>query len=432
MLTISVVGTGHIGLVTGACLAQLGNHVTCLDVDSASIDALQRGKVPFFEPGLEELVARNRDAGRLQFTAEPAVGLHGSEITFIAVGTPAGDDGRVDLTQVRAAAIEIGTRLDRDTIVVNKSTVPIETCDLVETIVREHQHSTHAVSVVSNPEFLREGSAIADFMHPDRIVIGAEDKSAVAVLEELYAPLGAPLIITDVRTAEMIKYAANAFLATKISLVNEIAEICERVGADIRDVVLGVGSDKRIGASFMHAGLGFGGSCLPKDLAALQRIAESVDVPATVVAATRAVNERRIARSVEKVRSLIGDLRGVRVALLGLSFKPDTDDVRASPAIALARALIEAGAGVVAHDPVATAAARKVCGDAMSYAESAYEAAKGADVLVVATDWSEYKQMDFAVLKKQMRRACIFDARNIYDPGEAVAAGFSYQGVGRS
>jgi UDPglucose 6-dehydrogenase len=431
MRHIAVIGTGYVGLVTGACFAQLGNIVVCLDVEPSRIESLQRGTVPFFEPGLQELVLRNLHSGRLSFTSGAAEGLRGSEIVFIAVGTPMGSDGHADLAQVRSAAMDIALHLDREKIVVNKSTVPVETGDLVSALIREHKRVDHRVMVVSNPEFLREGSAIADFMRPDRIVIGAGDSEAVESMKELYAPLEAPVIVTDIRTAEMIKYTANAFLATKISFTNEIANICEQVGADVKDVVLGVGADKRIGSAFMNAGLGFGGSCFPKDLVALSRIAEAVGVDPQILSATISVNQRQIERCIEAVRTMAGTLRGTQIGLLGLAFKPDTDDIRDSQAIALAQGLIAAGAIVTAHDPVANGNTRAQHGEIMKYVDSPYETANDADLLIVATDWSEYKQIDLIILKKLMRHARLFDARNIYDPAKIIEAGFIYRGVGR-
>jgi UDPglucose 6-dehydrogenase len=431
MRHITILGTGYVGLVTGACLAQLGNTVVCYDVDAPRIESLRAGIIPFFEPGLQELVSRNQHSGRLTFSSNPGEGLCGSEIVFIAVGTPIGADGRTDLSQVRIAAREIASHLDRDKIVVNKSTVPVETGDLVSAIVREHKRLDFRVTVVSNPEFLREGSAIGDFMHPDRIVIGAGDPEAVEAMRELYSPLGAPIIVVDVRTAEMIKYTANAFLATKISFINEIANICEDVGADIKDVVLGAGSDKRIGTAFMNAGLGFGGSCLPKDVVALSHIAESVHVPTTMLTATLSVNKRQIDRALRKIRSLVGSFEGARIGLLGLAFKPDTDDIRDSQAIALARALVAGGAVVTAHDPAAIERTRREYGTLMRYVESPYECADDADLVVVATDWDEYKQIDLIILEKLMRHARVFDARNIYDPAKMCDAGITYAGVGR-
>jgi UDPglucose 6-dehydrogenase len=335
------------------------------------------------------------------------------------------------LDYVRGAAREIADALDSPKLVVNKSTVPVETGDLVAALIREYKRVEHEVHVVSNPEFLREGSAIADFMQPNRIVIGVSDPRAEAVMRELYEPLGAPIIATDVRTAEMIKYTANAFLATKISFINEIAAICERVGADVKDVVRGAGSDQRIGAAFMNPGLGFGGSCFPKDVRALCRMAQSHALTTDVLDAVLAVNDHQIQRTTARLSEALGGLEGRRVGLLGLAFKPQTDDVRESPAIALAERLIARGAVVTAHDPVAIQTARGTLGDRVTYASSEYEAARAADAVVVATDWSEYKQLDFSVIRDLMRGDVVFDARNVCEPREILGAGLRYFGVGR-
>jgi UDPglucose 6-dehydrogenase len=428
---IAVIGTGYVGLVTGACFAELGNDVVCLDVDKSRIESLRSGNVPFFEPGLEELVRRNASAGRLTFEVDPARAIPGAAIVFLAVGTPQTADGSADLAYVRQAAVTIAENLGRDTVVVNKSTVPVETGDLVAAIIRERKASTHRISVVSNPEFLREGSAINDFMHPDRIVLGVDDVGAAATMRHLYAPLNAKIIETDVRTAEMIKYTANAFLATKISFANQIALICERVGADVGDVMRGAGADQRIGTAFLGAGIGFGGSCFPKDLAALSHVAERVGVVPSLLEATLAINREQIERAVERIERHVGALQGTRIAVLGLAFKPQTDDVRDSPAIALIEAFLEKGATVAAHDPVAITTAGRRLGSRVTLAQNAYEASSGADVLVVATDWNEYKQLDLRIMKTRMRGSLVFDGRNVLEPKEVVALGFDYMGIGR-
>ncbi|MDE2573049.1 MAG: UDP-glucose/GDP-mannose dehydrogenase family protein, partial [bacterium] len=336
MYHIAVIGTGYVGLVTGTCLAELGNRVVCVDNDALKIAMLKEGKLPFFEPGLLELVLRNQHGGRLSFADAVGPGIAGADIVFIAVGTPMGEDGHADLQHVRQVAVEVAAALDGAKIVVNKSTVPVETGDLVASIIREHKTSSHRVHVVSNPEFLREGSAIVDFMKPDRIVLGVEDDGAETVMRDLYAPLEAPIIVTDVRTAEMIKYTANSFLATRVSFINEIAAICERVGADVKDVVAGAGSDKRIGTTFMNPGLGFGGSCFPKDVLALRRIAESYSLEPHILGAVLEVNRQQIERAFARLKAAMDPLEKRRFGLLGLAFKPNTDDVRESPAIALA------------------------------------------------------------------------------------------------
>jgi UDPglucose 6-dehydrogenase len=432
MQRISVVGTGYVGLVTGGCFAELGNRVTCIDTDASKIQSLRDGKLPFYEPGLLELVLRNQHSGRLAFSDSIGAGIESARFVFIAVGTPMGPDGACDLTAVRLAARQIAEALNADSIVINKSTVPVETGDLVAAIIREHGKSDVRVSVVSNPEFLREGSAIADFMHPDRIVIGAEDGDALAAMQELYAPLEAPVIVTDVRTAEMIKYTANAFLATKISFINEVARLCEQVGADVKDVIAGAGSDKRIGTASFSAGLGFGGSCFPKDVFALLRIAESKGAPSRLLPAVMAVNADQVAHVVDTVRQSLDGLERKRVGVLGLSFKPGTDDVRESPAIALIEQLLAEGAVVAAHDPVAIPKARELLGGRVHFVNDSYEATNDADAVIVATDWNEYKQIDFAIVRKLMYGDLIMDGRNIYDPQLVAQAGLEYAGVGRA
>ncbi len=429
---IAVIGTGYVGLVTGACFAELGNQVVCLDVDAGRIELLRSGKTPFFEPGLEELVRRNASAGRLTFETDPALAIPRAAVIFLAVGTPQTADGSADLSFIRQASITIAEHLGRDTVVVNKSTVPVETGDLVAAIVRERKTNAHRVSVVSNPEFLREGSAINDFMHPDRIVLGVEDVEATTAMRHLYAPLDAKIIETDVRTAEMIKYTANAFLAMKISFANQIALICERVGADVGQVMRGAGADHRIGTAFFGVGIGFGGSCFPKDLAALSHVAAGVGVMPSLLEATLEINRGQIERSVERIEKHLGGLRGMRVAVLGLAFKPQTDDVRESPAIALIEGLLEKGAVVSAHDPIAVKTARRRLKDRVDFAASVHAAASGADALVVATDWNEYKQLDLQVVKGHMRGKLIFDGRNVLDPREAVRFGFDYMSIGRA
>jgi UDPglucose 6-dehydrogenase len=420
-----------VGLVTGTCLAELGNRVVCIESDPEKRSILEAGGVPFYEPGLAELAARNRATARLAFAPSIAAGVEGSQIVFIAVGTPMQSNGHADLQQVRTAAREIAEALDSPKLVVNKSTVPVETGDLVAAIIREHKRIEHEVHVVSNPEFLREGSAIADFMHPDRIVIGVHDPRAEAMMRELYAPLGAPVIATDVRTAEMIKYTANSFLAMRVSFINEIAAICERVGADVKDVVSGAGADKRIGTGFMNPGLGFGGSCFPKDLRALRGVAQSQGLETPILDAVLEVNARQIRRTRARLAAALGELAGRHVGLLGLAFKPETDDVRESPALALALELLDAGVSIAAHDPAALGTARRILGERVRYHRDVYEAARDADALVIATDWNEYKQLDFVVIRERMRGDVVFDARNVCDPRDVESCGLTYFGVGR-
>jgi UDPglucose 6-dehydrogenase len=432
MKHIAVIGTGYVGLVTGACLAELGNNVVCIDNDSGKIAGLLAGKMPFFEPGLQELVARNTRAERITFTTGANEAIAAASIVFIAVGTPMGEDGHADLQYVREAARSIASALGdgEPKVVVNKSTVPVETGDLVAAIIRENVQASCAVSVVSNPEFLREGSAISDFMQPDRIVIGVSDEHSAQVMKDLYAPLAAPMFVTNVRTAEMIKYTANAFLATKISFVNEIANICARVGADVKKVVAAAGADSRIGTAFMNPGLGFGGSCFPKDVKALSKIAESCGVQPSILRAVLDVNERQISNLSLQLEELLGNLDGKHVAVFGLAFKPNTDDVRESPAIRLIESLVLAGARISAHDPEAVETARELLGDSVRYVANCYEAVHDADALVIATDWNEYKQIDFSVIVRLMRGRVLLDGRNLYDAEEARAAGFEYRGVG--
>lgn len=431
MRNIAVIGTGYVGLVTGTCFAALGNSVTCIDTDSAKIASLNSGTIPFFEPGLLELVLRNQHSGRLYFCDDLATGIKNAEYIFIAVGTPMQEDGHADLSHVRAVAHAIAASLDHPAIIINKSTVPVETGDLVSAIIREHREHEIEVSVVSNPEFLREGSAIDDFMHPDRVVLGVSHESVAQRMIDLYAPLEAPVIVTDVRTAEMIKYTANAFLATKVSFINEIANLCEEVGADVKDVVAGAGSDKRIGTAFMNPGLGFGGSCFPKDVTALVRIAERYGTGSMILPAILEVNRLQLDRILGKIETALGGIQGKLIGVLGLAFKPNTDDIRESPAIELVRRIVAKGGSVVAHDPVAVPNARKVLADGVRFVDDCYEAANDADAIIVATDWNEYKQMDFCVVKKLMNGVTVVDARNIYDPERVVSSGLKYLGVGR-
>jgi UDPglucose 6-dehydrogenase len=432
MKRISVIGTGYVGLVTGACLAELGNQVWCIDTDESKIAQLNNGTVPFFEPGLEELVERNSRSDRLHFGTSPAI-LNSCDIIFIAVGTPMRDDGHADLSYIQDAARTIARHIDgkRTYLIVNKSTVPIETGDLVASIIREHNSEAGDARVVSNPEFLREGNAIADFMQPDRIVLGVYDEESATIMRELYAPLGAPVIVTDVRTAEMIKYTANAFLATRVSFINEIAKVCEESGADIKDVVAGAGADKRIGTAFMSPGLGFGGSCFPKDVTALARIAEKHGISPRILDAVLSVNEEQVLRCVDRLESAMKSFEGSTVAVLGLAFKPNTDDIRESPAIRLVQMLLERGASVHAHDPAAAVNARLVLPPAVIYFADVYESLKGTDAMVVATDWNEYKQLDLELAARAMRGAILFDGRNIFDPALVRAANLKHYSVGR-
>jgi UDPglucose 6-dehydrogenase len=435
MSRICVVGSGYVGLVTGTCFAELGNHVVCVDNDGEKVGSLRAGKVPFYEPGLSELMVRNQQVGRLSFTTSIAEGCAGAEFAFIAVGTPQGADGHADLQYVRAAARDIARSIDGPLIIVNKSTVPVETGDLVASIVREHKTSDHEVRVVSNPEFLREGSAVRDFMKPDRVVLGVSDPDVERTMRDLYSTLDDPqIIVTDVRTAEMIKYTANCFLATKISFMNEISQVCEVVGADILDVVAGVGSDRRIGHAFLNAGLGFGGSCFPKDLAAMAKIAEARGVVPRILQSVIDVNADQVGHVVQRMEFVLGDLHGKIIAVCGLSFKPDTDDIRDSQAIEIIRQFVAKGATVKAHDPVAqdvTRAATKDIKSSLTFHATPYDCANDADAFLLATEWPEYRNVDFAVLRKLMKGDLVVDGRNIYPPAKVTDFGLRYLGVGR-
>jgi UDPglucose 6-dehydrogenase len=430
MRQLAVVGVGYVGLVTGACFADLGNRVSCVDVDALKIERLKKGEMPIFEPGLEELVGRNVAARRLAFTTDYAEGLAGAEIVFIAVGTPSGYDGEADLTYVQEAARRIAEVMDHPLIVVNKSTVPIGTGDLVAEIIERYRGKPVPFSVVSNPEFLREGSAIQDFMNPDRIVLGSTDRKAAERVAELHRPLGAPVMITDLRTAEMIKYASNAFLATKISFINEIAAICERLGADVKEVAAGMGMDKRIGPAFLQAGVGWGGSCFPKDVKALEHMAAMHDCHPQLLRAVMDINRDQRRRLVLKVRDALGGLKDRCIGVLGLSFKPNTDDMREAPSVEVIRLLLSEGALVRAYDPVAMPVARKLL-PGIGYASDPYDLADGADALVVVTEWNEFKQLDLHRVRGLMRTPVVVDGRNIYDPKEMAQLGFVYRAVGR-
>ncbi|HEY9085689.1 MAG TPA: UDP-glucose/GDP-mannose dehydrogenase family protein [Candidatus Tyrphobacter sp.] len=426
-------GAGYVGLVTAACLAELGNRITCIDVDPRKVAALQNGTIPFYEPGLRELVLRNQQRRRLDFSSTVAEATVGCEYVFIAVGTPANPDGSCDLSAVHLAARQIGeARLAAAAVVVNKSTVPVGTGDVVARIIQEAGVERNPAMVVSNPEFLREGSAVSDFLQPDRVIIGAGSADAALLMRELYAPLNAPIIVTDVRTAEMIKYAANAFLATKISFINEIADLCEELGADVTGVIAGAGADSRIGMASFNAGLGFGGSCFPKDVSSLMDVAKRSNVPMQLLPAVLQVNRRRVDRVLGNLSAAIGSVAGKRVAVFGLAFKANTDDVRESPALTLIERLLQRGATVAAHDPIAIPGARRVLGDAVEFIDDCYRAANDADALLIATDWAEYRELDFATIKKLMRGSVVVDARNVCDPARVAAAGLQYIGVGHS
>jgi UDPglucose 6-dehydrogenase len=430
---IAMIGTGYVGLVSGACFADFGHQVTCVDKDEGKIAALHRGEIPIFEPGLDALVAANVKAGRLSFTTELAGPVAEADAVFIAVGTPSRrGDGHADLTYVYAASREIAAALKGFTVVVTKSTVPVGTGDEVERLIREANPAAD-VAVASNPEFLREGAAIRDFKFPDRIVIGTSDERARKVLGDIYRPLSlnqGPLMFTARRTAELIKYAANAFLATKITFINEIADLSEKVGADVQEVARGIGLDNRIGSKFLHAGPGFGGSCFPKDTRALVKIALDHDVHLRIVEAVLAVNDNRKRAMARKVSAVAGNLRGKTVAVLGLTFKPDTDDMREAPSIPLVTGLLDMGAKVRAHDPVGMEAARRELPD-IEYCDDPYLCARGADALVVVTEWAQYRALDLERLKSELAHPVVVDLRNVYRPEDMAMHGFIYESIGR-
>ncbi len=434
-MRVAMIGTGYVGLVSGACFADFGHHVICVDKDADKIAALSRGDLPIYEPDLQPLVQSNVREGRLKFATGLAAPVSEADAVFIAVGTPSRrGDGHADLSYVYAAAREIAAALEGFTLVVTKSTVPVGTGDEVERIIREVRPQADAV-VVSNPEFLREGAGIRDFKHPDRIVVGTEDERAKEVMAELYRPLylnAAPLLYTGRRTAELIKYAANAFLATKVTFINEIAELCEKVGADVQEVARGIGLDNRIGAKFLHAGPGFGGSCFPKDALALIKTGQDHEAPLRIVETIMAVNDQRKRAMGRKVAAALGgNLRGKTVAVLGLTFKPNTDDMREAPAIALITALRDMGAAVRAYDPAGMEQAKPLLPD-IAYADSAYACAQGADALVIVTEWEQFRALDFGRLKEIMAKPVVVDLRNVYRPEDMARYGFAYHSVGRS
>lgn len=433
-MRIAMIGTGYVGLVSGACFADFGHKVVCVDKDAGKIAALLRGIIPIFEPGLDDLVERNAKEGRLEFSGDLGNAVKDADVVFIAVGTPSRrGDGHADLSYVYSAAKEIAAAIGHYTVIVNKSTVPVGTGDEVEKIIREAKPKAE-FAVVSNPEFLREGAAINDFKRPDRIVIGAEDARAREVMSEVYRPLylnASPLLFTTRRTAEIIKYAANAFLATKITFINEIANLCEKVGGDVQDVARGIGLDNRIGSKFLHAGPGYGGSCFPKDTVALIKTAQDTGAPATIVEAVAAANAARKAAMAEKIiKALGGSAKGKTIAVLGLTFKPNTDDMREAPSLVIIPALTKAGAKVNAHDPQGMEeAAHLLPGTEMC--KSPYDAAKGADALVIVTEWDAYRALDLSRLKQELKSPLVVDLRNIYNPEEMSAKGFRYISIGR-
>jgi len=432
-MQISVIGTGYVGLVTGACFAEFGVNVVCMDNDEKRIARLEKGDVPFYEPGITELVTKGLGHGRLSFTSDLTRAVDHGEVIFIAVGTPPRKDGSADLSFVQEVGRGIAGKMASYKVIVTKSTVPVGTGALLQQVIADGQSKKMAFDVVSNPEFLREGSAIEDFMRPNRVVIGSDSERAVAVMKDLYRPLyliETPFVVTDVATAEMIKYASNAFLATKISFINEIATLCERVGADVQMVAKGMGLDQRIGSKFLHAGPGFGGSCFPKDLAALVQMGERAGYPMQIAGAAASVNGQQRSRMVGKIKEALGGLQGVTVGILGLSFKPNTNDLREAPALSIAQELMEQGAAVRAYDPAALEEASKIL-PRLTSCPDAYETARDADALVLMTEWNEFRNLDFAKLKTLMRRPLLVDLRNVYESSRVTSFGFRHVSVGR-
>ncbi len=431
-MNITVIGSGYVGLVAGACFAETGSTVTCADIDQEKIDGLTRNVLPIYEPGLDTLVERNQGAGRLRFTTDIAAGVASADVVFIAVGTPPDEDGSADLKHVLAVADTIGRHLARETVVVTKSTVPVGTADRVRAAVAAH--AKFPFHVCSNPEFLKEGAAIDDFLKPDRVVLGVDSDFARSVMAELYAPFvrtGKPIIFMDIPSAEMTKYAANSMLATRISFMNEIAGLCEQVGANVDLVRKGIGSDSRIGSAFLFPGPGYGGSCFPKDVQALLRTAHGVGAPLAVLEAVEQANARQKTVLGAKLAAVLGSLHGKRIAVWGLAFKANTDDMRESPALVLVDFIRKAGGTVVVHDPAAMHEAKRRLGDTIAYAESSYAALDGADALVVVTDWNEYRFPDFERIRTALKSPVLIDGRNLYDPAKMAKLGFTYRSIGR-
>lgn len=436
MSNICVIGTGYVGLVTGTCFADLGNNVICQDIIPAKIEGLKRGELPIYEPGLEELVKRNVEAGRLHFTLDHKEAISDADFVFIAVGTPQGEDGGADLKYVESAAQSIAKALTHFTVIINKSTVPIGTGDWVAGIINHELESSGnpnggSFAVVSNPEFLREGSAIGDFSQPDRVVLGSTERSAAEKVAELYAPLKAPIIITDLRTAEMIKYASNAILATRISFINEISQICDALGADVKVVAEGMGYDKRIGPQFLQAGIGYGGSCFPKDVKALAHMAEKSNCHPQLLLAVMDINQDSRRVFVQKIERTLGSVANRKIGVWGLAFKPNTDDMREAPALDIITALVRKGAEVRAYDPVSMTQAQRLLPGGVEFCNDPYSVVADADAVLLLTEWNEFKQVDFEKVKGLMRQPYLFDGRNLYDPQEMSKLGFTYRSIGR-
>lgn len=436
-MRITIIGTGYVGLVTGACLANFGNDVVCLDIDAVKIAKLNNGDIPIYEPGLKELVAKNVEKKRLLFTTNKEDAIHHGTLIFVAVGTPSADDGSVDLRFVDAVAADIGFYMNEYKVVVNKSTVPVGTAERVGKIIQQKQHemgSSYAFDVVSNPEFLREGAAVHDFQNPDRVIIGTDSEKARELMRQLYGAIeriGRPIIFTDIKTAEMIKYASNAMLATRISFMNEISRLCEKVGADVKEVARGMGLDTRIGSRFLQAGAGYGGSCFPKDVKGFIDMAQSHGIDFKLLKAVDVVNEEQKKSLLPKVKELVGDVRGKKIAVWGLAFKPKTDDIREAPALVVIEQLLKEGASVSVFDPEAMEQVKKLVGEKIRYATDPYDALSSADCLVVVTEWDDFREPDFEKMKQVMHAPNVVDGRNIYEPAEMEKRGFRYGGVGR-
>jgi len=432
-MNIAIIGSGYVGLVAGACFSELGVHVTCVDKDEKKISLLQKGVIPIYEPGLSDLVKKNVAAGRLSFTTDLSHAIQEALVIFIAVGTPPKGDGFADLSHVEKVAESIADQMNGYKVIVTKSTVPVGTGERLRKIIGSRLKEHFDFDIVSNPEFLREGSAIEDFLRPNRVVIGARSQQAVAIMRDLYRPLyliETPMLVTDIATAEMVKYAANSFLATKISFINEIANLSEKVGANVQDVAKGMGFDRRIGAKFLHPGPGYGGSCFPKDVSALSQIAKSNGYRFKIIDAVMEVNRTQRARMVEKIQQEVGELQGKRLAVLGLAFKPNTDDMREAPSVVIIKALQKLGARIVGCDPVAITEARKVLSD-MTFTEDPYAAMEGADAVILMTEWNPFRNLDLDRIKKIMKSPVMIDLRNIYDPKRVSGMGFQYASVGR-
>ncbi|HYM00130.1 MAG TPA: UDP-glucose/GDP-mannose dehydrogenase family protein [Blastocatellia bacterium] len=433
-MQISVIGTGYVGLVTGACFADFGNNVTCVDKDEDKIGLLRDGEMPIYEPGLEAIVSKNVREGRLHFTTDIADAIGKSLVVFLAVGTPSSEDGSADMTQVQEVAHRVAECLNGYKVIVTKSTVPVGAAAMIKQIIEKNKSGPHRFSVAANPEFLREGAAIRDFLRPDRVVIGCDDEEAIAILKDLFRPLyliDAPFVITNPKSAEMVKYASNAFLAAKVSFINEIANLCDLLGADVGDVAKGMGLDRRIGPEFLHPGPGYGGSCFPKDARALAALGRGVGYQMKLVNAIIGVNELQKDACLDRIRRLIPDPEGKTIAVLGLSFKPETDDMREAPSIPIIQRLLEMGGKIKAFDPVAVANARRLLPQ-VEYCEDEYAAAEGSNALIVMTEWNQFRNLDLQRLKSIMREANLVDLRNIYEPKTVRAAGFNFVSVGRN